>query len=117
MISSNSPEMDTWTVHAECTETGQMAHASGHKCIVNCSADYRNSLQASLRGSHERRLLGSAFSAWQQHTESKRQLAAIGACITAWRAHRRLRAIFCAWASLAQREQQDQVDRSCSCLA
>lgn len=94
-----------------------MALESGPECTVNCSANYCNSLQASLRSSHARRLLESAFSAWQQRSESKRQLAAMGARITAWRAHRRLRAIFSAWASLTQREQQDQVDRSCSCLA
>lgn len=62
-------------------------------------------------------MLGSAFNAWQQRAESKCQLAAMGARIIAWRAHRRLRAMFGAWASLTQREQQDQVDRSCSFLA
>ena len=75
------------------------------------------SLQASLRSSHARRVLGSAFNAWQQRAESKCQLAAMVARITAWRAHRRLRTMFGAWASLTLREQQDQVDGSCPFLA
>ena len=51
-----------------------------------------------------RRQLSSAFGAWRQHVEAERQLAAMCARIIAWRAHRRVRALFAAWASLTQRE-------------
>ena len=51
-----------------------------------------------------RRQLSSAFGAWRQLVEAERQLAAMCARITAWRGHRRLRALFSAWASLAQQE-------------
>ncbi len=36
--------------------------------------------------------------------EAERQLAAMCARIIAWRAHRKVRALFAAWASLTQRE-------------
>ena len=48
--------------------------------------------------------LSSAFGAWRQHVEAERQLAAMCMRVIAWRAHRRVRALFAAWASLTQRE-------------
>ena len=62
---------------------------------------------------HMRRLLHSTVSAWRQHVDDKRQLAAMCARILGWHAQRRLRRMFAAWLELTQLEhlskQQEQV--------
>ena len=69
--------------------------------------------QETLSGIHMRRLLHSTVSAWRQHVDGKRQLAAMCARILGWHAQRRLRRMFAAWLELTQLEhlsrQQEQV--------
>ena len=47
--------------------------------------------------------------------EAERQLAAMCARITAWHAHRRLRALFAAWASLTQQAHLGRVADMARC--
>ena len=61
------------------------------------------------------RQLGSTFGAWRQHVEAECQLAAMCARISAWHAHRRLRALFAAWASLTRQEHLGRVADLASC--
>ena len=62
-----------------------------------------------------RRKLSSAFGAWRQHVEAEHQLTAVCMRITAWRVHRRLRALFNGWATLTQQEHHGRLADMVGC--